>query len=155
MLSGLVRSLADDFDIVGVVARDRTKLDRLAGFSPKIIQIPADCTDLEEFCPAITQFVSDYGQPSTTVSWIHSNAPEASYILAKQMAGDFYDITGSSGRESSHPSRERERNLTKIGLNYHRVILGSINGRWLTDEEISNGVLDAIHRSTSEYIVGS
>ena len=155
MLSGLVRSLAEDFDTVGVVARDHTKLKKLAGFSPNIVIIQADYSDLVSFEKSFDQFTSDYERPSLVASWIHSTAPEAPYTLAKYSTGEFYDITGSSGREADHPSREHEEKLTKIGLNYHRVILGSINGRWLTNEEISDGVLLAIQLSAHEFTVGT
>lgn len=155
MLSGLTNSLTKDFDVVGVVARDPGKFKKLTDSSSKIVTVQADYTDLVAFEESLRQFVSDYERPSMVVSWIHSTAPKAPYILAKYSSGDFYDVTGSSGGEPNHLSRAREKELSKMDLNYHRVILGSINGRWLTNKEISEGVLQAIQRSVHEFTVGT
>lgn len=155
MLAQLVKSLTGSYDYVGVVGRTDSKLQELANFTKNIIPIKSDYTDLADFEQKLSKFVEDFGKPELVVSWIHSTSPEASYILSNYCVGDFYDVTGSSGREAIHPSRKRETEIKSKDIAYHRVILGSIGNRWLTNQEISEGVYYAVQHNAPEYIVGS
>jgi len=140
MLAGLVKKLSDQFDTVGVVGRTQTKMQSVQSFSEKIIPVMVDYTDTTALTKSLDTFVKTYGRPELVVSWIHSTSPEAHMIVAGYCTDEFYDITGHGGTNPDHPSRQREKAIRAKGLTYHRVILGQVGDRWLTDQEISNGV---------------
>lgn len=154
MLAGLSKRLSVDFDVVGVVARDKDKLDILSKHSDKIIAITADYTKAAEFKAVLDEFVKSNGRPKLIVSWIHSTSPEAAIALAKYSSSDFYDVTGESGKNAEHISQKRETTISDTCVKYHRVVLGHIGNRWLTNQEISDGVYAAIKADLKEFIVG-
>lgn len=155
MLADFVRSLTLNYDVVGIVGRNQHKLKALTVFSDKIVGIQADYLDKTGFQEVIESFVETYGKPELIVSWVHSTSASTPLLLAQYCTGDFYDINGSSAREPSHMSRGREPLITKLGVKYHRVILGQIDDRWLTNDEISGGVREALKAAQPEYIVGT
>lgn len=152
MLTGAVLALAESYDVVGVVARDTTKLDKLQDSSSHIIPIAVDYSDTVHFSTVLDNFLKETGNPELVVSWVHDHTPEAALIAAKHCTGDFYDITGHAGIQPNHPSYEREAELSQV--KYHRVILSCKGSRWLTNDEISDGVLTAITQDLKQYIVG-
>lgn len=153
MLAGLTAKLANEYKIVGVIGRTDTKLQSLAKQPKNIVPILSDYTDLQHFEESIKNFVHEYRKPALVVSWIHSGS-DAPLLVADYCTGDYYEVTGSSGRESTHLSHVHETKIADKGINYHRVILGSIKGRWLTNTEISDGVCQAIHAAHKCFIVG-
>ena len=154
MLADLVRSLTSDFDIVGVVGREKSKFLPLKVFSDKIVPIVVDYSDKAAFNKAIRAFINEYDKPSLLVSWIHSTSPDIPVLAASHCSRDFYDVTGTSGRNPNHISHGREAVIRQKNIRYHRVILGKIDGRWLTNKEISSGVKLAIKTNASEHVVG-
>ena len=72
----------------------------------------------------------------------------------------YFHLIGSA---RANPLAIAERLLHQLDpaetLDYHQVILGahnsSVNTRWLTNEEISAGVLAAIASASERFIVGS
>jgi len=155
MLAKVVRELSSIYGVVGVVGRTQAKLDSLLEFSPNVVPIKSDYRKIENFEESLKAFTANYGKPSLIVSWVHSSSPNIPLLVAKQCLGNFYDIVGSSGRENNHISRTREQEIVALGLNYHRVILGTLDDRWLTNEEISTGVLQAIKIQSPEFLVGN
>jgi len=154
MLASLSKKLTEEFDIVGVVGRNPSKISDLETHSPKIIGIAVDYSDEASFVDQLNHFVGIHGKPQLVVSWIHSTSPEAPLIVANYCDGDFYDITGHSGALTDHISREREKTIQTTGVTYHRVILGRNGNRWLTNQEISDGVYQAIQLGNAEFVVG-
>ena len=155
MLADMVRSLTSDFDIVGVIGREKSKFLALKMFSDKIIPIVVDYSDKTAFIQALQAFINEYEKPSLVVSWVHSTSPDSSLIAAGHCSRDFYDITGTNGRNPNHISHLRESIIEQKNVHYHRVILGKIDNRWLTNKEISNGVKLAIKTNARQHIVGA
>ena len=155
MLAEVVRELSSIYGVVGVVGRTQDKLNSLSEFSPNIFPMKSDYSEIENFEESLKAFTANYEKPSLIVSWVHSSSPDVPILVSKYCEYDFYDIVGSSGRESSHISRIREQKIVALGLNYHRVILGTLDGRWLTNEDISTGVLQAIKIQSPEFLVGN
>lgn len=153
MLAGLTAKLASEYKIVGVIGRTDGKLQLLAKQAENIVPIKSDYTDLDSFEESIKNFVHEYGKPALVVSWIHSGS-DAPLLVANYCMADFYEVTGSSGREASDISHTHETKIAAKGINYHRVVLGSIGNRWLTNQEVSEGVYEAIHKAQAEYLVG-
>lgn len=152
MLARAVLELAKDYDVVGVVGRDKSKLDRLKNLSDRVVPIAVDYSDTIKFRAALDSFVKENGSPKLVVSWVHDHSPEATLIVAEYCIGDFYDVTGQAGAQPDHISYEHETKLPHI--KYHRVILAHKGSRWLANDEISSGVLVAISEGLRQYIVG-
>lgn len=151
MLAALVRDLSCDAQ-VHVIARGKLELDLLAAQSKNIHSISVDYTNtsnLERELPGLSF--------DTVISWIHSNpeAREAAFVIAKHCTGDFFDITGSSGRDSSHASHSCAKEISRLkNVTYHRIVLGSKGDRWLTNNEICEGVHEALRAKRPIFIVG-
>lgn len=154
MLAGLTKKLTEEFDIVGVVGRNIGKIQDLQAHSRKIIGLAVDYSDTASLTDEFNHFTGIHGRPQLVVSWIHSTSPEAPLIVANYCDGDFYDVTGHGGAQTDHISRQREKAIQAKGITYHRIILGRKGDRWLTNQEISEGVYSAIQSSKPEFIVG-
>lgn len=108
--------------------------------------------------------IERHGPIDLVVAWIHSVAPQAPLEIARVVGEgapkvDYYQVRGSSGSEPSQQQElERDEFSGLASVRYHRVILGFIlegsNSRWLSNDEISQGVLDAIASEAREHIVG-
>lgn len=154
MLADLTKKLAEDFDVVGVVGRNASKIQDLQAQSRKIIGLVVDYSNAASFTDELNHFVGVHGKPQLVVSWVHSTSPEASLLAADYCDGDFYNVTGHSGAQADHISRQREKAIQAKGTSYHRVILGRKGNRWLTNQEISDGVYQAIQSGKAEFVVG-
>ncbi len=152
MLAGAVLALTKSYDVVGVVGRDIAKLNRLRDSSSRIVPIAVDYSNTAHFNTTLDNFVKEKGRPELVISWVHDHTPGATLIAAKYCTGDFYDVTGQAGSKSEHISHEHEAKLSHI--RYHRVILAHKGSRWLTNDEISDGVLAAVAQGLKQYIVG-
>ncbi len=75
-------------------------------------------------------------------------------LVAQYCDGSYFEVTGLSGSGSSHVSHEHEKQILELGLEYRRIILGRKGSRWLSNDEISQGVYEAIKANTSEFIIG-
>lgn len=154
MLAGLTKKLAEDFNIVGVVGRNTGKIQDLQAHSRKIVGLAVDYSNAASLTDELNHFVGTHGKPQLVVSWIHSTSPEAPLIVVNYCDGDFYDVTGHSGAQDDHISRQREKTIQAKGISYHRVILGRKGDGWLTNQEISQGVYSAIQSGKTEFVVG-
>lgn len=166
MLKEVSRKLAYEYDTVSVVARNSHRLYSLRRemmhLKGNLDPIQVDYADYEMLRTEIDLSIERYGSISLAVSWIHSTAPEASSIIANSINSQkeefrFFDILGSA---SANPSKQNPlpdfANLEFI--KYRQIILGFIYGenssRWLTDEEISSGVLKAIEEDKERSVIG-
>ena len=158
MLSGATAALSEISLCTSVIARSAHSLDRLGqslrGASARYNPIAVDYhrTDLLE--KIILGAIADYGPIDLVVSWIHSDAPQAPLVIARLTAAraekvQYFHIYGSSGGDPSRkPSVLEKEMLAMPNLAFHRVVLGFViegrGSRWLTNQEISQGVIDAI-----------
>ena len=168
MLSQAALTLAEHSDAISIVARTRKSLDSLGSRlldSPVVynpIQIDYQSTALLE--KALQAAIESYGPIDLVVAWIHSNAPDVPLIVAsiaaeKSLAVDFFHVLGSSSADPQSVPNPIELRLREIpALIYHKVILGFVieggDSRWLTNQEISRGVIDAVSANAPEHVVG-
>jgi len=155
MLAGVVKVLSARGWRISVLARGRSRLDALAPL-PGVTAYQADYRDP----PAFGAVVRGVLPVNLVVAWIHSTAPEAPLQLAQLVADAersvaYFHILGSSGGFLV----PKVEDLTAIqGLRYHQITLGFMResgaSRWLTDAEISVGVIRAIDTGTPRSIVG-
>jgi hypothetical protein len=168
MLRGVSKHLLNEFNAVSVIARNDDGFKKLASetdkLSAKLNKLKVDYSHYHELTSALMKAVKEFGEISLAVSWIHSTAPLAGTLIAKvlnhsQTKCDFYEITGSA--EPAQDNVENSRGKFKIfgNVNYHLIKLGSVSeggaSRWLSDDEISKGVIEAIRGDHKEFTVGS
>jgi hypothetical protein len=160
MLSKASLWLAENSYDVSIIGRDINKLNRLSSMNENIIPISVDYQNDNDFRKEIVNILST-GPVETIVAWIHGNAPRALETLIKTVNSlntckwRLFHVLGSS------------KNLDEIlqqievpnGCEYHQVQLGFIienNGsRWLTNSEISNGVIQSIETNKKRMVVGT
>lgn len=161
MLAEATLWLANRGDIVSVIARNEEKMEQLrknAKHPENMNLIRVDYRKDKDWFDTLRNLQQKYGTPSLVVSWIHSDAPKAYPIL--------FDVIGNQSkthwrlfevRGSASALSQKRREVPKKCL-YRLIILGFIreNGlsRWLTNHEISRGVIDAIKKDQTYSVVG-
>lgn len=168
MLSEAALTLGEHSDALSIVARTRKSLDSLGSRlldSPAVYNpIQIDYQDVASLEKSLRAAIESYGPIDLVVAWIHSNAQDVPLIVAsiaaeKSLDVDFFHVLGSSSAEPQSVPNPMELRLRAIpGLIYHKVILGFVeeggNSRWLTNQEISRGVIDAVLADAPEHFVG-
>lgn len=159
MLQAAVLAWNSEGHEVTVVARTAEKLQelsKLAACPERLRTIQADYHQLEGF----QKKLEDIPAPDIIVSWIHrsgNNATEALCRLYGRLSDrvEFFHIKGSSAHE---PQQNYTPNYSDT-IGYHEIILGfQLTGnasRWLTNEEIADGVREAVKLQQHRYIVGT
>lgn len=167
MLKGVPGYFTQHGYTVSVIARNPNGLNKLIESKTEhgfINPIKADYSDYSLLEEKIKSAIDNYGKIESLVCWIHSTAPEAPYIIAEILNDQnikckYFHVLGC---EYSLPTKENE-NLhftfeRFVNIIYKKVILGFViedeASRWLTDTEISNGVIDAVINDKDTFIVG-
>ena len=170
MLAGVTLHLAAGGLTVSVVARrERTlaRLTRLAsGLPGHVHPLEVDWHDGAALRSALDAARAQNGPFDLVVAWVHSSASEAPFVVADaategrfgeplayyQLFGT-YDQPGAAVRD-----RWRQQLAHDPRLEYHEIHLGhektSHGPRWLTNEEISAGVIEAIEVAAPAYPIG-
>jgi molybdopterin-guanine dinucleotide biosynthesis protein A len=141
MLAGLTRELAARGHTVTSIAR------RSAGLGPGVTSVPLDYRDSEALEAALARAVGARGPLELAVCWIHTDAPAAPKLVAAALA---------PGARLVQVFGTRIWPLEDVPLHvaYRRALLGSREGRWLTDDEISAGVVAAVDADQPSRVVG-
>ena len=161
MLRKVTEYLSEKFETVSGICRNKFRLDsNLKNINPLIL----DYSDYELLSKRIDEAVKQFGEIDLVVSWIHSTAPLAPKIIAEKINAygkpfRFFDILGSAYADPSKNKIERENNFRGSSfLIYRKIILGFVienkNSRWLTNNEISGGVIEAVKNDLEEKIIG-
>lgn len=166
MLRGLSVALAQAGDTVSVIGRDKGKLERVVLASPEnsVWPIQIDYCRQDLLDHALCSLVRQVGPISRTICWVHEEqSPLGPLHFAQYTSKQFYHILSSSladPAESGPLERWRERFRNEFpNLEYHTVILGFKTrrlgyARWLTHDEISQGVLRTLGSKRLQHIVG-
>ncbi|MFZ3007563.1 MAG: hypothetical protein WA047_15455, partial [Phenylobacterium sp.] len=151
MLSGLCEALAGDGGRLSLLSRQAAGPD---GFA-------CDYYDPAAFRGALDAAVARAGPINLAVAWFHTLKIEAPRLLAERVDGRLFQVLGSAAADPSHPwrletAREVARDLASCEL--RQVVLGfkveAAGSRWLTHDEISAGVLDAVRSDRALTIIG-
>lgn len=156
MLAGLARHLCERAERVSILARNEK---RIRAVSEAVDPIVCDYND----GVALAEALSLIEAPDLVVAWIHGRAPQARRAFAERLVaeGRFVQVLGSAHGDPSHPERlaEMAKAADALPIDYQAVLLGFVveNGasRWLSNEEISQGVLAAIESEKPVAIVGT
>lgn len=153
---------------VSVIGRNQLRLDELINQKTEtgfINPIKVDYKNYEMLEEKIISAVDSHGIIDTSIHWIHSKAPEAPYVIAgilnkQNIKSKFYHILGCEFANPHLKGAEVESSFERFeNLIYRKIILGFVNennsARWLTNYEISNGVIDAVSSERNLFIVGA
>lgn len=162
--TGMLRGATEHFILnnfsVSIIGRDVQKLNYFTGKFPNkktIDLISQDYRDTENFIKVVEKNIKLHGNFDIIISWIHSNANNSILQLIDTLATYnnktiFYHIKGSAS------STTKKRGLFNNKLDYREILLGfkidNNSSRWLTDVEISNGIIDAVATNKLKCIIG-
>ncbi|MDX9858286.1 MAG: hypothetical protein RBT76_10880 [candidate division Zixibacteria bacterium] len=168
MLRTVAIVLAEAGHRVSVVARNK---ERLVGLirdtqrSPGVINpIAVDYSDRAAFEAKLREATAVLGPIAMAVVWIRSDAADSLAVVARLLGEQsdpcqVYRILGSQAADPSVTTDAHSPFDNIAGVSYRTVILGfkreHERSRWLTDDEISAGVLDAIANDRLAAVVGT
>ena len=169
MLKDVTLYLLNQFDKVSVIARSSDKFKKLqqdaGNLSKNINKLQLDYCNYNDLTPLLIKSIKDFGEINLVVSWVHSTAPLAPVLTAKIINNsssecDFYEVLGSAFANPENQYEERKEKFSDFEkIVYHKIILGFIlesdSSRWLKNEEISKGVIDAIENEKENHIIGT
>lgn len=159
MLAGVTRWLAEQGHTVSVISRGMTP-GLNGGFTlGRIHPIEADYRESETLRQRINETIAKYGPIELAVFWIHSDAPEAFRVISHEISKHaetpwhLFHVRGNAAH--LHP----ESPQVPSNCSCRQVILGFVAGangsRWLTHNEISGGVIEAIRSDRERFVVGA
>lgn len=165
----VVLYLTPRYRTVSVIARTQRRLDRLAAEVRErggtLLSLRIDYRDEDNLRGAVEEAVRKAGPIALAVCWIHSTAPEGPGIVAEIIGAapplsTMVHVVGSAVADPSREAQEDRREFERLPfLCYKQAVLGFVpegnRSRWLTDEEISRGVIDAIESAEPVIIVGT
>lgn len=168
MLGGVSVYLLNKYKHVSVIARSESSFTSLVeeakSYPGNINPLISDYSDSKKSLDLIKKSIEEFGNLNLCVSWVHGYAQNFGIEVAKLIADDtkplFVDVLGSSGKNLNEITESRLKVFSEIrGIEYRSVVLGKIhtsknNWRWLTNSEISQGVIDAIESQNKIFIVG-
>jgi len=163
MLAGASLWLAREGHQVSVIGRNPQKLKRLCDQHPNLQGVPADYSRAAEFAGTLNDLMRLRGPARLVVAWIHHDEDRVIGQTAEaiRLAGgadfawDLYHVLGSGSN--------LDEILRKVPVPpecaYHQVQLGFViegdRSRWLTHDEIGNGVIECIRNNRRRHVVGT
>jgi hypothetical protein len=166
MLRRATAVIAESARKLTVVARTRTSLDTLAKLlsdSESHRYETLDWNQPDHFVGELRHLVREVGHPSLVLAWLHDmnlGPRVAVAVSTPETPCDFFQVIGSSG-DGPHggAAAVREQVEAVTHIKYFQVVLGFKReagaSRWLTNDEISAGVLEAIRKREACRIVGT
>lgn len=155
MLAGVSTFLAKEGNSVSVIGRTAAKFERLKADSPpnSIFPIRVDYHS-EELLTEIEEAIAERGPFDLIVSWTPNYQALQRICEMNDQAKSFRLIHVKGSRRYF----EDEEILIPANCTYEKVFLGFViegeASRWLTNDEISNGVIQQITSKGEERIVG-
>jgi hypothetical protein len=158
MLSEMTLHYANSENKVLVIARTAQSIEALRRKAiGNLSFLQADYIKADETIDAI----KENGPFDLAVLWIHNTGQELSdklksYLITSNPLIRIVELKGSSSRNPATTTTSEW--LVKYPNNYSEVILGfkidKDSSRWLTNEEISQGTIDAIEKNARSYTIG-
>ncbi|UTH73753.1 hypothetical protein [Chromobacterium sp. IIBBL 290-4] len=160
MLAKATLYLADHASQLILVSRDSHATAKRLGLSGAN-GVSADWTTAPAFLAA-TKPVIDRFPPDLIVLWMHQSGRDTRQGLLDMVRNSncrIVDIHGSGGGNVQDRVAQRRLEVVQAGCRYTAVVLGSVpehdgSLRWLTHDEISRGVIQAIE-TQNDCVVGS
>jgi molybdopterin-guanine dinucleotide biosynthesis protein A len=120
---------------------------RSTSLGPGATLARVDYRESARFEAALAEAIEERGPIELAVCWIHTDAPEAPKIVAEALApgARLVQVFGTRAWPLARPP---------VHVVYRQVLLGERDGRWLTHEEISSGVVEAVDADRPVTVVG-
>ncbi|SDY75180.1 short-chain dehydrogenase [Bacillus sp. 166amftsu] len=146
---------------VSVIGRDRDRLEGVkhACNAPgNVTCISLDYHDSDILKQSIKGAIKQNGPITLVIAWIHTTAKKALQVICEEIelhskSYGLFHILGSSASQL-----ERQK-IGSSSCDYHRILLGFIlqgeHSRWLSHEEIAEGVIAGIQSKQSDCIIGT
>lgn len=162
MLSDVSLWLVNQGYHVSIVARKPERMEELMSktvSSEKITPLFVNYRNEEKLQEKINGTIKKNGNINIVVAWIHSIAENALPIIINEVAKsqnewELFHILGSS----TDLDEIQQKTIVPNNCLYHQVQLGFViegnHSRWLTNKEISNGVIEAIKGKRQVLTVG-
>lgn len=161
MLAGAVRALVAQGWRVSVLAR---RASAFALREPGVAGFDCDYNDTNAYPACLDRARDGEGPIDLAVGWMHTLPPSsalAARVGAEGARGRFFHVLGSAMADPAKPERlARAAETAHPGpaCAYRQVVLGFVlegeTARWLTNAEISQGVLEAIAADAPLSTVG-
>lgn len=145
---------------VSVIGRNPEKMQRLIEKNPKGINpVPVDYRNTDKLAEQLSHIQQKNGPIQLVLAWIHSDGPDVIPCLIDSLPRDsewkLFHVNGSS----SNLEEIKARVSVPAHVRYHQIQLGfhleNGTSRWLTHDEISAGVIEAMRDGKAQYIVGT
>lgn len=163
MLSDFSVWLAGRYETVTVIGRKWEKLEaliNLAGpLSDRIVPLSVDYSDTEKFVKAIRLDLWRSGPLKLCIAWVRSQNVGSLEAAAREISDHtkeewrLFLVKGSRSpaemKEIELPGNARLREVT-LGF-----VLEKGSSRWLSDNEICNGIREAVEKDNRSTIVGT
>lgn len=171
MLYDVSLNLAVRGYVTTVVARGRERLEELRtramNLGGRVEPLPLDYQDADGLLRSVEEAEQDRGPLSLAVLWIHASGGPARSRLLAELASPRRScrVVEVKGSAEPPPGRSPPASPPRAdgAVRAQEVILGFVlegpdrprRSRWLTDEEISRGVLGAIDSGAPRSVVGT
>ncbi|HDX9629971.1 TPA: short-chain dehydrogenase [Bacillus cereus] len=145
---------------VSIIGRDEVKLEnvkRESAAPESITCLSLDYHNDDDIKLAIKSTIERNGPITLVIAWIHASAKGTLSLICRELdlSSEICNVFHILGSEASRMPAQR---IGGTRCSYHTIILGFIledtYGRWLTHEEISDGVIKGIESKCDEWIVG-
>ncbi|OZU89649.1 short-chain dehydrogenase [Virgibacillus indicus] len=162
MLSGVSLWLLESGFHVSIIARNAERMESLverSSFREHITPILVDYRNDTELKEKVNIAMNQLGNIDMVIAWIHSNSERALQLITKEVSyqsteWELFHILGSS----SELGEIKKEVHAAPSYSYYQIQLGYVdeesNSRWLTNKEISDGVIEAIIKKDSVHIIG-
>ena len=145
MLAGVCRELAGRGSRLSVLAR------RPADLGTGVTCYTCDYTDTASFEAAASDAIRQNGKPSLLITWIHATAPNGGdQIHSWTNPARHIRVLGSASANKPAPDQS-EAGVEHVILGF---VVGPAGSRWLTNEEICEGVMRAVDHPQPRTVVG-
>lgn len=144
---------------VAVIGRSEQKMQPLLDQNPgQLTPVFVDYTNTKEFAAELVRLQHQYGPFQLIVAWIHASGDEVIPCLTGLIPAStpckLVHIIGSSSNLNHVSNHDIPSHIS-----YHQVQLGFKTekgmSRWLTHEEISTGVINALQGNKSYQVIGT
>jgi hypothetical protein len=161
-------AIAKSVQVFTAVAHRAESLDSLAqelGVPRKAASyyLALDWNQPADFLSALSRHVEQVGPPSLVLAWLHDvnlGPLVARAVTTKGSRCEIFQVLGSDATNATIQAAAVRREIELHDhLRYHQITLGFVReagrARWLNDEEISAGVLEAISLERASHTVGT
>lgn len=162
MLDGVCHWLTEEGYDVYVVTKHQQLFDQMkknSEYPEKLFSLAVDYHDDQTLQEKVREAIKQHGCcPDLIISYMHNSAPNALPTILNEVSTrtDPWKLIHIQGSSSFFV---KENTTVPKPCEYRRVYLGFVDEndspRWLTNEEVANGIIKVIKRDFKETIIGT